>query len=105
MPSTQSVDVERFDMLAVAEHFEEMRTVERGKRVCGVCDTPFKGDAFRHRRTIRAVTGPDTWDTYACPGCRPDEYIVDARRVGDSEQTIRRLLARAARDVAAGRRL
>lgn len=89
------------DLLEVYEREE----AEARAKVCPVCCTPYEGPRKPGERIIQVITGPDDWDTYACPGCRPDEYPADARRYGDSEDEIRRMLERAARDRSAGRRL
>lgn len=96
-------DEGHMDMLAI---YERQADAERAK-FCPVCGVPYDDDLKRRyqSRTISVMTGPDTRDVYPCPGCRPNEYPEVARRHGDSEYAIKRMLERAARDVAAGRRL
>jgi hypothetical protein len=94
------MSIESLDMLSIYERQDEAARAE----VCPVCRVAYKSMA-RHGRVIQLITGPDTWDTFPCPGCRPDEFPASAARQGNDKLWIDRLLAHAARDRAAGRRL
>jgi hypothetical protein len=93
-----------YDLLSIYEREDAITNAG----TCPVCHVAYDAPSQPHHRDhryIQVITGPDTWDTYACPGCRPEQYLADAQAYGDPRDETERMLAKAARDVAAGRRL
>lgn len=90
------------DFMAI---YDREDAIEAAK-VCPVCLVDYdKPSGPGSGKTIQNIVGQDDWDTYPCPGCRPEEYVAQARALGDREGAIQRMLNRAARDVTASRRL